>query len=141
MCNSLKLCAIFWESDLINGASAHECEVARDATPEAQECGCSGTSLCRCRLGAALCWTLLLRFGIAIWRIIIAVAAFGTVGRVAVVGASNENGARIGDERAKLPESGMRLRGGKVENLSANLRMCPGRIASSLGINEWTGAT
>ena len=55
MCNSLNLCTIFWESDLVSSAGTHECKVARNATPEAQECGCSGTSLRRCRLGAALC--------------------------------------------------------------------------------------
>jgi len=70
MCNGLNLCAIFWEGDLVNRAGAHECEIARDATPEAQECGRIGTALLRCRLSAALCWTLLLWLGINICRII-----------------------------------------------------------------------
>jgi len=141
MCNGLNLCTIFWEGDLVNGASAHECEIARNAAPEAQECGCSGTSLRRCWLGAALRWALLLRLGINIWRIITTVAALGTISRVAVVSASNENGARIGDERAKLPESCMRLRCGKVENLSTDLRVCACRLACCFGINQWPGAT
>jgi hypothetical protein len=99
MCNGLNLCAVFRECDLINSAGAYECQIARDTTPEAQECGCSGTALRRCWFGAALCWTLLLRFGINIWRIITAVIAFG-IGGVAVVSASNKNRACVGDERA-----------------------------------------
>ena len=35
MCNRLNLGAIFRERDLINRTGAHECEIARDATPEA----------------------------------------------------------------------------------------------------------
>ena len=141
MCDRLNLCAIFWEGDLVNGAGAHESKVTRNAPPEAQECSCSGTSLRRCRLGAALRWTLLLRFGINVRHVITAVIAFGTVGRVAVVGAGNKNRARIGDECAKLPESCMRLRCGKVKNLSTNLRVRAGGIAGCFSINEWTGAT
>ena len=102
MCNGLNLCAIFWKSDLVNGAGTHECEIACDATPEAQECGCSGTALCWCRLGAALYWTLLLRIGINIWRVITAVIALGAISRVTIVSASNQDRARIGDQRAKL---------------------------------------
>jgi hypothetical protein len=98
MCNSLNLCAIFWKSDLVNGTSAYECEVARNAAPEAQECGCSGTSLRRCWFGAALCWTLLLRLGINIWRIITTVAALGAIS--GVVSASNQNRACVGNECA-----------------------------------------
>jgi hypothetical protein len=141
MCNGLNLCAIFWEGDLVNRAGAHECEIARDATPEAQECSRIGTTLFRCRLSAALCWTLLLRFGINICRIITAVAALGAISRVAVIGSSNENRACIGDERAKLPESCMRLNRGEVENLSTDLRVCACRVACCFGINEWPGAT
>jgi hypothetical protein len=100
VCNRLNLGAIFWERDLIDSASAHECEIARDAAPEAQECGCSGTSLRRCRFGAALRWTLLLRLHITIWCIITAVVALGAIGGVAVVGTSNEDGACIGNKCA-----------------------------------------
>jgi hypothetical protein len=141
VCNSFNLCAIFWKSDLINGTGAHKCEIARNAAPEAQECGCSGTSLCRCRLAAALRWTLLLRLGINIWRIITAVIAFGIGGRVAVIGSSNENRACIGDECAKLSESCMRLNRGEVENLSSDLRVRAGGITRCLCINEWPWST
>jgi len=141
MCNGLNLCTIFWEGDLVNGASAHECEIARNAAPEAQECGCSGTSLRRCWLGAALRWALLLRLGINIWRIITAVIAFGIGGRIAVIGSSNENRACIGDECAKLSESCMRLNRGEVENLSSDLRVCASRITGCFGINERPRAT
>ena len=141
MCNGFNLCAIFWECDLINSAGAYECEIARNATPEAQECGCSGTSLRRCWLCATLRWTLLLRLGINIWRIITAVIAFGIGGRVAVIGSSNENRACIGDECAKLSESCMRLNRGEVENLSSDLRVGAGRVACCFGINERPRAT
>jgi hypothetical protein len=141
MCNGLNLCAIFWECDLINSASAYECEIARNATPEAQECGCSGTALLRCRLSAAFCWTFLLRLGINICRIIIAVAALGAIRCVAIVSASNENRACIGDERTKLSKSCMRLGCGKVENLSSDLRVRTSRITGCFGINEWPRAT
>jgi hypothetical protein len=100
MCNSLNLCAIFWKSDLVNGTSAYECEIARNAAPEAQECGCSGTSLRRCWLGAAPCWTLLLRLGINIWHVIIAFATLGAISRVTIVSASNQNRACVGNECA-----------------------------------------
>jgi hypothetical protein len=141
MCNGLNLCTIFWKSDLVNGTSAYECEIARNATPEAQECGCSGTALLRCRLSAAFCWTFLLRLGINICRIIIAVAALGAIRCVAIVSASNENRACIGDERTKLSKSCMRLGCGKVENLSSDLRVGAGRVACRFGINQWPGAT
>ena len=103
MRNRLNLGAILWERDLINRTGAYECKIARDATPEAQECGCGGTTLCRCWFGAALRWTLLLRLHITIGCIVTAVVALGTVGRVAVIGTGNKNRPRIGDERAKLP--------------------------------------
>ena len=141
MCNGLNLRAIFRESDLVNGASAYECEIARNAAPEAQEFSYSGTSFCRRWFGAALRWTLLLRLGINICRIITAVIAFGTVGRVAVIGTGNENGARVSDERSKLSKSCMRLCCGKVKNLSADLRVCAGGIAGCLGIDKWPGPT
>ena len=141
MCNSLNLCAIFWEGDLVNRAGAHECKITRDATPEAQECGCSGAALCRCCFGAALRWALLLRLCISFGHIITTVVALSAISGVTVVSTSNKNGARIGDERAKLPESCMRLRCGEVENLSTNLRVRTGRIARCLGINERPRAT
>ena len=141
MCNGFNLCAIFWECDLVNGTGAHECEIARNAAPEAQECGCRIPTLCRCRLAAALRWTLLLRLGINIWRIITTVIAFGIGGRVAVIGSSNENRACIGDECTKLPESCMRLCCGEVKNLSTDLRVCACRLACCFGINQWPGAT
>ena len=141
MSNGLNLCAIFREGDLVNCTGAHKCEIARDAAPKTQECGCSIPTLCRCRLAAALRWTLLLRLGINIWRIITAVIAFGIGGRVAVIGSSNENRACIGDECAKLSESCMRLNRGEVENLSSDLRVGAGRVACCFGINERTRAT
>jgi hypothetical protein len=141
MCNGLNLCAIFWERDLINGTGAHKRKVTRNTTPEAQECCCRGAALCRCWLGAALRWALLLRLGINIWRIITAVIAFGIGGRVAVIGSSNENRACIGDECAKLSESCMRLNRGEVENLSSDLRVRAGGITRCLCINEWPWST
>ena len=97
MRNRLNLGAIFRERDLINGTGTHECKIARDTTPKTQECGCGGTTLCRCRFGAALRWILLLRLYISIWCIITAVVALGAISGVAVVGTSNKNGARIGN--------------------------------------------
>jgi hypothetical protein len=110
VCNSFNLCAIFWKSDLINGTGAHKCEIARNAAPEAQECRRIGTALLRRQLTAALCWNLLLWLGINICRIIAAVAALGAISRVAVVGTSNKDRARIGNKRGELPKSCMRLR-------------------------------
>jgi hypothetical protein len=141
MCNGLNLCTIFWKSDLVNGTSAYECEIARNATPEAQECGCSGTALLRCRLSAAFCWTFLLRLDIDIRCVIAAVISIGAISGVAVVGTSNKDGARIGNKRAELPKSCMRLGCGKVENLSSDLRVGAGRVACRFGINQWPGAT
>jgi hypothetical protein len=114
MGNGFNLGAIFRERDLVDRAGAYKCEIACNAAPEAQEFSYSGTSFCRRWFGAALCWTLLLRFDIAIWRVIIAVVALGTVGRVAVIGTGNKNRARIGDERAKLPKPCVRLCCGKI---------------------------
>jgi hypothetical protein len=141
MCNGLNLCAIFWEGDLINGTGAHKCEIARNAAPEAQECGRIGTALLRRRLTAALCWTLLLWLGINICRIIAAVAALGAISCVAVISARNQNRACVGDECAKLSESFMRLNRGEVKNLSTDLRVCACRITSCFGINERPRAT
>jgi hypothetical protein len=110
MCNGLNLCAIFWEGDLINGTGAYECKVACDATPEAQECSCRSAALCRCRFRTALGWALLLRLDIDIRCVIVAVIAISAISGVAVVGTSNKDRARIGNERGELPKSCMRLR-------------------------------
>ena len=141
MCNGLNLCAIFWEGDLINGTGTHKRKVTRNTTPEAQECCCRGAALRWCRLAAALCWTLLLRLGINIWRIIAAVIALGAICSVAVVITRNENGAGVSNKRAELPKSCMRLGCGKVKNLSADLRVRAGGITGCLGIDEWARAT
>jgi len=141
MCNGLNLCTIFWEGDLVNGASAHECEIARNAAPEAQECGCSGTSLRRCWLGAALRWTLLLRLDIDIRCVIAAVISIGAISGVAVVGTSNKDGARIGNKRAELPKPCMRLCCGEVKDLATNLRVRASGVTSCLCFDEWPGAT
>jgi hypothetical protein len=140
VCNGLNLCAIFWEGDLINGTGTHKRKVTRNTTPEAQECSCRSAALRRCWLGAALCWALLLRLGINIWRVITAVISIGAISGVAIVSASNKDGTRIGNKRAELPKSCMRLRCREVKNLSANLRMCAGRVACRFGLNEWAGA-
>jgi hypothetical protein len=110
VCNSFNLCAIFWKSDLINGTGAHKCEIARNAAPEAQECRRIGTALLRRQLTAALCWALLLRLDIDIRCVIVAVIAISAISRVAVVGTSNKDRARIGNKRGELPKSCMRLR-------------------------------
>jgi hypothetical protein len=110
VCNSLNLCAIFWKSDLINGTGAHKCEIARNATPEAQECSCRSAALCRCRFRTALGWALLLRLDIDIRCVIVAVIAISAISGVAVVGTSNKDRARIGNKRGELPKSCMRLR-------------------------------
>jgi len=141
VCNGLNLCAIFWEGDLINGTGAHKRKVTRNTTPEAQECSCSGAALCRCRFRAALRWALLLRLRINIWCVITAVVALGTIGGVAVVGTSNKDGARIGNKRAELPKSCMRLCCGEVKDLATNLRVRAGRITRCLCINEWPWST
>jgi hypothetical protein len=141
VCNRLNLGAIFWECDLINSAGTHECKIARDAAPEPQERGCGGTTLCRCWFGAALRWTLLLRLHITIWCIITAIVAFGAISGVTVVSTGNKDGARVGNERAELPKSGMRLCCGEVKDLATNLRVCACGITRCLCIDEWPGAT
>ena len=141
MCNGLNLCAIFWEGDLINGTGAHKRKITRDATPEAQECGCSGTTLCRCWFGAALRWALLLRLDIDIRCVIAAVISIGAISGVAVVGTGNKDGACIGNKRAELPKPCMRLRCGKVKDLATNLRVCAGGITRCLCIDEWPWST
>lgn len=141
MCNGLNLCAIFWESDLINGASAHKRKVTRNTTPEAQECSRSSTSLRRCRFGTALRWALLLRLDIDIWRVIAAVISISTVSGFTVVGTSNKDRARIGNKRAELPKPCMRLCCGEVKDLATNLRVCASGITRCLCFDEWPGAT
>jgi hypothetical protein len=141
VCNRLNLCAIFWEGDLVNRAGTHECEITRNATPEAQECGCSCAALCRCRLCAPLCWTLLFGLSINLWRVITAVVTLGAVSRIAVISARNEDRARIGYERAELPKACVRLCCGEVKDLTTDLRVCACRVAGRFGINEWPRAT
>jgi hypothetical protein len=141
VCNSLNLGAIFRERDLINGTGTHECKIARDTTPKTQECGCGGTTLCRCWLCAALRWTLLLWFCINFCRIIAAVIAISTISGVTIVSTSNKDGARVGNERAELPKSCMWLCCGEVKDLATNLRVCAGGITRCLCIDEWSGAT
>ena len=141
MCNCLNLCTVFGERDLINGTSAHQSKISRDATPEAQERGCSGTTLCRCRLSAALGWTLLLRLYITIRCIITAVVALGATWKVNVVTTSNEDGARIGNKCTEVPKPCVRLCCSEVEYLAPILRVRTRRIARRLGIDEGPGAT
>jgi hypothetical protein len=141
VCNSLNLGAIFWERDLINGTGTHKCKIARDTTPESQECGCSGATLCRCRFGAALRRAFLLRLDIDICRIIAAVIALSTISGVTVVSTSSKDGARVGNERAELPKSCMWLCCGEVKDLATNLRVCACGITRCPCIDEWPWST
>jgi hypothetical protein len=141
MSNGLNLCAIFREGDLVNGTGTHKRKVTRNTTPEAQECCCRGAALCRCWLGAALRWTLLLRLDIDIRCVIAAVISIGALSGVAVVGTGNKDGARIGNKRAELPKPCMRLCCSEVKDLATNLRVRASSVTSCLCFDEWPGAT